>query len=126
MPHRKMWAQRTRVLLPISPERITCTAAEPVAAVGLISMTPSRLALERMDRLVFLRTLSRGDHTHGGQRAVSDNVPEDVGTAAAGTHAAASRSDHVHGRHALRPPTPRCPMLTPRILAQLRLARQTT
>ena len=40
---------------------------------------------------------SRGDHTHGGQRAVSDNVPEDVGTAAAGTHAAASRSDHVHG-----------------------------
>ena len=40
---------------------------------------------------------SRGDHTHGGQRAVSDNTPEDVGTAAAGTHAAASRSDHVHG-----------------------------
>ena len=40
---------------------------------------------------------SRGDHTHGGQRAVSNNPPEDIGTTAAGTHVAASRSDHVHG-----------------------------
>ena len=40
---------------------------------------------------------SRADHTHGGQRAVSNNLPEDVGTAASGSHAAASRSDHVHG-----------------------------
>ena len=52
---------------------------------------------------------ARGDHTHGGQRAVSDNIPEDVGTAAAGTHAAASslrprarRHCYDHRCHAVR------------------------
>ena len=113
-----MWAQRTRVLLPISPERITYTAAEPVAVAGLIFTTPSHLALERMDRLAHLLTHSRGDHTHGGQRAVSDNTPEDVGTAAAGTHMPPRLAPTTCTAVRLRLPTPRCPMQAPRILAQ--------
>ena len=90
---------RTRVLLPIFPVRITYTAAEPVAAVGLIFTTPSRLASETDGSAigVICGRYPVATTPTAASAPYLTMCQRDVGTAAAGTHAAASRSDHVHG-----------------------------
>ena len=90
-----MAALSTSPLPPLRPSsRGRSQQAVAVAARPFPTQTPKTWALPPQ---ALIARQARSDHVHAGDIDLADAAPEDVGTAAAGTSADASRADHIHG-----------------------------